>query len=200
MAGCAAHMVGANIANAIEVLRELRRDMDERYLWLLANRYRKLPPGSELPLEVVVIDELAFYCTDREFVALLRDLVARGRKAGIIVLAATQKPGGDVIPTSLRDLFSIRWAFRCSTPDASDTILGRGWATQGYSAHRIDPAYRGVGFLLADGGRPVRLRTFYLGDDDLAHIAARAEHLRKPTGEPPTTFDDGEPRRLPITE
>jgi hypothetical protein len=200
LAGCAAHMVGASIADAIEVLGELRGDMDERYLWLLANRYRKLPPGSELPLEVVVIDELAFYCTDREFVVLLRDLVARGRKAGIIVLAATQKPGGDVIPTSLRDLFSIRWAFRCSTPDASDTILGRGWATQGFSAHRIDPAYRGIGFLLADGGRPVRLRAFYLGDGDLARIAARAEHLRKPTGEPSASFDDGEPRRLPVTE
>jgi DNA segregation ATPase FtsK/SpoIIIE, S-DNA-T family len=148
----------------------------------------------------VVIDELAFYCTDREFVAKLRDLVSRGRKAGIIVLAATQKPAGDVLPTSLRDLFQVRWAFRCSTPDASDTILGRGWASQGYTAHHIDPAYRGIGYLLAEGGRPVRLRTFYLGDDDLATVARRAEQARKPDGQTARQQDGEAPRQLPISE
>jgi hypothetical protein len=200
LAGCAAHMVGPNLADANQVLDELLRDMDERYLWLLANRYRKLPHDSGPPLEVVVIDELAFYCTDREFVAKLRDLVSRGRKAGIIVLAATQKPAGDMLPTSLRDLFQVRWAFRCSTPDASDTILGRGWASQGYTAHHIDPAYRGIGFLLAEGGRPVRLRTFYLGDDDLATVARRAEQLRKSGGHTTRPQGGDQPPRLPITE
>jgi S-DNA-T family DNA segregation ATPase FtsK/SpoIIIE len=112
-------------------------------------------------------------------------------------LAATQKPAGDVLPTSLRDLFSIRCAFRCSTPDASDTVLGRGWASQGYTAHHIDPAYRGIGYLLADGGRPVRLRTFYLGDDDLAAAARRAEQLRKPDGQADRRQDRDGPRRLP---
>jgi len=63
-------------------------------------------------------DELAHYLlvSDRkvrtEFAELLLDLVARGRAAGLIVLAATQKPAHDVIPTALRDLFGIRWALR----------------------------------------------------------------------------------------
>jgi DNA segregation ATPase FtsK/SpoIIIE, S-DNA-T family len=57
-----------------------------------------------------------------------------------------------VVPTYLRDLFGFRWALRCSTPDASDTILGRGWASQGYSAAQIDPTARGVGLLLQEGG------------------------------------------------
>ena len=35
----------------------------------------------------------------REFAELLRDLVARGRAAGVIVCAATQKPASDVVPT-----------------------------------------------------------------------------------------------------
>jgi hypothetical protein len=63
-------------------------------------------------------------------------------------------------------------------PDASDTILGRGWASQGYSAASIDPAARGVGFLLQEGGVPVRLRACYLDDLDLAELARRAEALR----------------------
>ncbi len=67
----------------------------------------------------------------------MRDLVARGRAAGIIVVAATQKPSADVIPTSLRDLFGFRCALRCNTPQASDTILGQGWASLGFDAAKV---------------------------------------------------------------
>jgi hypothetical protein len=58
------------------------------------------------------------------------------------------------------------------------TILGGGWASAGFSASSIDAAHRGVGFLLHEGGQPVRLRTFYLADDDLGRLARRAEELR----------------------
>jgi DNA segregation ATPase FtsK/SpoIIIE, S-DNA-T family len=140
--------------------------------------------GDGLALHVVVIDELAHYLTasDRkersEFADLLRDLVSRGRAAGIIVLAATQKPSADVVPTSIRDLFGFRWAMRCSTPQASDTILGSGWASAGYSAADIDPATRGVGYLLHEGGIPQRIRSYYLDDSDLASLSKRAEQVR----------------------
>ena len=95
---------------------------------------------------LVVFDELAYFSAtvgeakqQKEFVALVRDLVARGRAAGIIVVAATQRPSADIIPTSLRDLFGYRWAFRCTTDASSDVILGHGWANQGYTAADIDP-------------------------------------------------------------
>ncbi len=96
------------------------------------------------------------------------------------MLGATQKPSHDIIPTSLRDLFGFRWALRCSTPQASDTVLGQGWASQEFSAATIDSGARGVGFLLHEGGVPVRLRSYCLSDDDLATLAQRAEHLRSP--------------------
>ncbi|MGH2827710.1 MAG: FtsK/SpoIIIE domain-containing protein, partial [Actinomycetota bacterium] len=75
-------------------------------------------------------------------------------------------------------LFGFRWALRCSTPQASDTVLGQGWASQGYSAATIDSAARGVGFLLHEGGLPIRMRSFHLTDNDLDELAARAEALR----------------------
>ena len=135
----------------------------------------------------MVVEELAFYTNgpDRKasaaFSVLLRDFVARGRAAGMVTVATTQKPSADVVPTYLRDLFGFRWALRCSTPDASDTILGRGWASQGYSAAQIDPSARGVGLLLQEGGVPVRLRACYLDDLALAELARRAEGLRDTT-------------------
>jgi FtsK/SpoIIIE family len=182
--GCAARLVGPNVEEAIEVLKGLVAEVDDRYLHLLANRARKVTEGDGLPLHLVAVEELAFYTNgpDRKaaqaFSTLLRDFVARGRAAGMVTVATTQKPSADVVPTFLRDLFGFRWALRCSTPDASDTILGRGWASQGYSAAQVDPAMRGVGLLLQEGGVPVRLRACFLDDLELAELARRAEQAR----------------------
>lgn len=100
----------------------------------------------------------------------------------MIVVAATQKPSHDVVPTTIRDLFSYRLAMRCTTNEASETILGSGWATQGWSAATIDPAARGVGLLLHEGGTPLRMRVCWLDDDTLATIAARAAAVRQHHG------------------
>jgi FtsK/SpoIIIE family len=189
---CAARTVGPDMGQAIEVLTELGIEMDARYGVLLGEGRRKIAPGDGMRLIVVAVNELAFYTAtgDRkqrtEFADRLRDLVARGRAAGIIVLAATQRPSSDVVPTSLRDLFGFRWALRCSTPDASDTILGRGCATAGVSATDIPAEARGVGYLLAEGGQPVRCKAYYLDDDTIHAIAARGAVLRgrRPQGVP----------------
>jgi S-DNA-T family DNA segregation ATPase FtsK/SpoIIIE len=96
----------------------------------------------------------------------------------VIVVAATQKPASDVVPSALRDLFGFRLALRCNTPQASDTILGQGWATAGHSAASIAPGQRGVGLLLAEDGLPVRMRGFYLTDAQTTAIAEHATALR----------------------
>jgi hypothetical protein len=176
----AERLVGPDGEQAIAVLRELQAVMEDRYRELLARGLRKVRREDGLPLHLVVCDELAFYLTlpDRqqrqEFAELLRDLVARGRAAGIIVVAATQKPGADVVPTALRDLFGYRLALRCNTPQASDTILGQGWASAGVDASTIPGGQRGVGYLLAEGERPEHIKGFYLSDDDVRAIAERA--------------------------
>ena len=174
------HFVGTDVDQGIEVLEHLRSAMEVRYELLLESGARKLSKDSDFGLHVVVIDELALYLRggtksqrDR-FAELLRDLIARGRAAGIIVVAATQKPSHDVVPTSIRDLFSYRLAMRCSSSDASDTILGQGWASRDYSAASIAPANRGVGYLLAEGGVPVLIKTPHLSDAEIAVVARRA--------------------------
>lgn len=93
-------------------------ETDARYAVLLHERRRKVSPTDGLPLRLVVIDELAFYLSIGErkeiaaFATGLRDLVSRGRAAGIIVVAATQEPAHDIVPTGVRDLFAFRWALR----------------------------------------------------------------------------------------
>jgi hypothetical protein len=176
----AERLVGPDGEEAIAVLREVQAVMEDRYRELLARGLRKVRREDGLPLHLVVCDELAFYLTlpekaqRQEFAELLRDLVARGRAAGIIVVAATQKPGADVVPSALRDLFGFRLALRCNTPQASDTILGQGWASAGADASLIPGGQRGVGWLLAEEERPERIKGFYLSDEDAGEIVERA--------------------------
>jgi hypothetical protein len=180
----AERLVGPDGEQANGVLRDVQAVMEDRYRELLARGLRKVRRDDALPLHLVVCDELAFYLTlpDRkqrqEFAELLRDLVARGRAAGVIVVAATQKPGADVVPTSLRDLFGFRLALRCNTPQASDTILGQGWATAGADASTIPGGQRGVGYLLAEGERPQRIKGYHLTDPEIGGIVERAAARR----------------------
>ena len=88
----AERVVGPDGGQAISMLRELQGEMEDRYRELLARGLRKVRREDGLPLHLVVCDELAFYLTlpekreRQEFAELLRDLVARGRAAGIIVV------------------------------------------------------------------------------------------------------------------
>jgi DNA segregation ATPase FtsK/SpoIIIE, S-DNA-T family len=182
---CADTFVGPSIDQAIEVLRDLQGEMDTRYERLLAQGRRKIGRADAVPVILAVFDEVAYFSAtvgepkaQKEFTALLRDLVARGRAAGLIVIAATQRPSADIIPTSLRDLFGYRWAFRCSTEASSDVILGHGWAQRGYCATDVDPRARGVGWLIAEGGIPRRVKSAFLSDTDAADIASYAARLR----------------------
>jgi S-DNA-T family DNA segregation ATPase FtsK/SpoIIIE len=171
------------MAVAVSTLEALCAEMDRRYGEVRRLGLRKVTPDVAA-LHVVVIDELAFYlragskAERNAFHNALHNLVSRGRAAGMVVAAATQKPGSDIVPTWIRDLFSFRLAFRCTTPEASDTVLGQGWASRGYSAATITGATRGVGFLLAEGALPVKLRCFYLTDAEVRAICAGAAMRR----------------------
>ena len=94
-------------------------------------------------------------------------------------MEATQRPSADIIPTSLRDLFGYRWAFRCSTEASSDTILGHGWASKGYTAEDIDSQARGVSWLRAEDGLPRKVEAAYLSDDQIITLAAQAAAPRR---------------------
>lgn len=177
--------VGPDITEAIRRLEQLQSEMDRRYDELDRVRRRKITQDDPVDVVMAVIDEIALFSAtigseddQKKFVRLLRDLVARGRAAGIIVVAATQRPSADIVPTSLRDIFAYRCAFRCTTEASSDTILGRGWAQQGYSATAIAPENQGVGLLLAEGGLPRRMKYSYFSDPQLYELVDFAQDIR----------------------
>jgi S-DNA-T family DNA segregation ATPase FtsK/SpoIIIE len=178
--------VGPDLRHAILTLKRLQRVMDNRYAWLRARRRRKIEPGDGLSVITSIFDEIALYAsvlgTEQDqhlFVALLRDLVARGRAAAMPVIAATQRPSVDIIPKSLRDLFGYRAAFRCTSTGSSDIILGDGWSAAGFSAADISPLNQGEAFLIAEGGTPERIKVAYLTDADIIALADYAAWTRR---------------------
>jgi S-DNA-T family DNA segregation ATPase FtsK/SpoIIIE len=182
----AKEFVANDMHKALRVLRSLQAEMDRRYLHLAQTGRKKVTNKDGFRATLLAIDELAFFTVtvgtkeqQDEFKTLVRDLVARGRAAGIIVVAATQRPSADIVPTSLRDLFSYRLAFRCTTESSSDIILGTGWAKEGYSAKDISPDTIGIGLLLAEGGIPRRIKTAFLTDLHVTKLVRRAVHLRR---------------------
>jgi DNA segregation ATPase FtsK/SpoIIIE, S-DNA-T family len=177
--------IGPSLKDATDAFTDFQQIMNRRYHKLLATGRRKITRHDGEPVYLVVIDEYAYYSAtigkkgEREdFAALARDLVARGRAAGVIIILATQRPSHQVIDPSMRDLFSYRWAFRCTTDSSSDVVLGQGWAAEGYTAADIDPLARGVGWLLSETGVPRRIKAAYLTDDDIKYLAAYAARLR----------------------
>ena len=181
--------VGPDIAHAIITLLRLQKVMDNRYAWLRAHRRRKIEPADGINVITIIFDEIAVYATvlgteqeQRQFVSLLRDLVARGRAAAmpvIAVIAATQRPSVDIIPKSLRDLFGYRAAFRCTSNGSSDIILGDGWSSAGITATAINPQNPGEAFLIAEGGTPQRIKAAWMSDADIIALADHATRARR---------------------
>lgn len=183
---CADAFVGPDLPGAIKLLTRLQTMMDNRYDYLEECERRKIIAGDVFLPYVVAIDEIAYFSAtvgkkqDRDdFSTLLRDLVARGRAVGIIVVAATQRPSSDIIPTSLRDLFAWRFAGRCTNDSSSDIVLGHGWANKGWSANTISPNNPGAGLLIAENGSPQLIKVAYLDDATCAAIARYAATVRE---------------------
>lgn len=183
--------------DAIDVVRLWRDEIDRR-LDLLTSLpgiplalTRDISAAHNLPVWLLVIDELAYHMSvagtkaqQTEFYTILRDGVARGRAAGAGAIVATQRPTGDLIPTSLRDLFDIRVAYRTMTRTSSDVILGDDWSKQGYSATDIDIQARGVCWLFAEGNAPVRTKSAWISPETRADLSVTTVRFRPTAGRP----------------
>ncbi|MBR8745308.1 FtsK/SpoIIIE domain-containing protein [Nocardiopsis sp. MG754419] len=191
----------------MQMIGALQDEMARRYTKLRKTGHRKVTRevARKLDMHPILfhIDEIQKFALGdgdtkkgKAFITGVADIVGRGRAAGIVTGAVTQRPAADVVPTRLRDILSIRWALRCTTAEASDTILGSGRASLGYSAAMFTAEQRGAGFLLSEGAAPIQERTAFMSDDEVAAIARRAYEIRKDAGTLPEGDDRAEIRLL----
>jgi S-DNA-T family DNA segregation ATPase FtsK/SpoIIIE len=132
-------------------------------------------PLEEMPLIVVVIDELAdlMMVVGKKVEELITRLAQKARAAGIHLLLATQRPSVDVITGLIKANIPTRIAFQVSSRVDSRTILDQMGAE----------ALLGQGdmlYLPPGTGYPQRVHGAFVSDEEVHRVV---EHLRK-NGEP----------------
>ena len=111
--------------------------------------------------------------------SLIDWIVALGRAAGVKLIAATQYPTAEVIDSSIRTQFGVRFMLRVISREQVAVILG-----QGNEAHiqpdSIPVAERGGFWCVGNPGdhRPTRGRAFWFNDPTLTHRFTTTAHLR----------------------
>lgn len=183
--------LGVEMSDIDAILAAVVAEMQRRYRVMEGRGIKKFIPCADTPLIVVSIDELAEIVgqggdketkqAEESRSALIRRLMSLGRAAGIVVLLATQKPSSDIVPTALRDMVISRVAFSCATDAQVDTILGAGSCHAGARADRIPRARRGVCYAQTEDSRDaIRMRTFWVPDDQVEQVARDTARLRVP--------------------
>lgn len=134
--------------------------------------YNQRHTDKQIPYLVAFVDEIMMLSMaaketgrskeDRaqsaEFNGLSVRTIAVGRALGVSMIAATQRPSADVIPTSYRDICGMRLAFRCATGDASRAVLG----TRGAELLPREP---GRALLVYGDSQPTEVRTYHADID-----------------------------------
>ncbi|MFI2105473.1 FtsK/SpoIIIE domain-containing protein [Isoptericola sp. NPDC019693] len=166
--------------------QRLRTQMRDRG----ASNFWDLPLVPEHPLIVVVVDEVQTYTDTRgmpkdakalaeRITANLVSCVKKGRSAGVLVIAMTQKPTSDALPTALRDNASVRTAFRVLTREAAVSVLGDAVHASDVSPTDIPRSMPGVAVVVDESGAMVRVRFPYVSEHAAAGIARRTAAMRR---------------------
>ncbi|PNG22354.1 hypothetical protein, partial [Streptomyces cahuitamycinicus] len=175
--------IGRDPVAFLAKLLELQREIDVRYARLVREGRTKAEPGDGWTTIALIVDELAAFIDipDRklrgQIVSVLRDVLSRGPACLVPVILATQKPEDKVVPSQIRDVCGQKIALATTTPEMTDTILGRGWAAKGAAAHLIGESEKGKAFVLEDGSRPRMVQTFPFEPPERREVIAAVGEL-----------------------
>jgi len=132
-------------------------------------------PLEEMPLIVVVVDELAdlMMVTGKKIEELIARIAQKARAAGIHLILATQRPSVDVITGLIKANIPTRIAFQVASKIDSRTILDQMGAE----------ALLGQGDMLympPGSGHPMRVHGAFVSDSEVHHVV---DYLKE-QGEP----------------
>jgi S-DNA-T family DNA segregation ATPase FtsK/SpoIIIE len=140
--------------------------------------------ASELPLIVVVVDEMAdlMLVAGKEIEAAVQRLAQMARAAGIHIITATQRPSVDVITGTIKANFPTRISFQVTSKIDSRTILGEGGAEQLLG--------RGDMLYMAGGGRVTRVHGPFVSDEEVERVVSFLKTRAEPDYIDEITEDD----------
>lgn len=163
-------------AEIVDVLTAVVDSMSDRKA-ALRGLVRKVEPSPEIPLELLIVDELAAvtkYLNDKKAIQqaerLLGILLTQGRALGYVVWAFAQEPTKEIVP--MRSLFPYRIALRLDSSSQVNMVLGESAWELGARAETIPRGLPGVAYVMEDGARePLRARAGYTPDSEIERVA-----------------------------
>jgi S-DNA-T family DNA segregation ATPase FtsK/SpoIIIE len=143
--------------------------------------------ASELPLIVVVVDEMAdlMLVAGKDIEAAIQRLAQMARAAGIHLIMATQRPSVDVITGTIKANFPTRISFQVTSKIDSRTILGEAGAEQLLG--------RGDMLYMAGGGRITRVHGPFVSDEEVERVVSFWKTRGEPDYIDEITEDDDAP-------
>ena len=179
------------LQSAVEDMRERLQTMPEKLgiadFWNASVERRR---AAGLKHKIIVIDECQNFFEKRtnkeenaliqEIVRLATSIVKKGRSAGITLIATTQKPTSESLPTGLRDNCKLKICFRVTTKEAQKAALGDTSGDDRIDALSIRNA--GGAIILADTGDTSRVRFFYMNPDTQKMLIDKEVAKRKTAG------------------
>ena len=176
------------LLTAVEDMRERVQTNPEKLgvanFWSASIEQRR---AAGLKHKIIVIDECQNFFEKRtnkeenaliqEIVRLATALVKKGRSGGITLIATTQKPTSESLPTGLRDNCALKICFRVTTKEAQKAALGDVDLDDSNNALSINKA--GGAVLLSENGNASRVRFFYMAPSDQERLINNEAAKRK---------------------
>lgn len=152
--------------SAVVALDYVMYQVGDRYARLKRQGAHNIREMKDMRYLVVVIDELAdLFQTSKQAKEIVLQIVQKSRAAGIHVIAATQRPSVDIISGVIKTNFPARVAFKVSSHQDSQTIIG------GVGAEKLlgqgDMLYR------KSAGSCERVQCGFVTDNDIVRILGR---------------------------
>lgn len=160
--------------DALKMLNEVCRIMDERYLKLKDMNVRNIKEynavaDETLPYYVVVIDEYGDLIMQSDGLAMEKAICRIAQKAravGIHMIISTQRPSTDIVTGRIKANFPTRIAFRTVTGTDSRVILDR------IGAEKLT----GKGdMLFYNGGDTIRCQCAYVSTEEVLAMCSEIE-------------------------
>lgn len=198
---CARAVRGAGpeqVKEAIETLEDLVRTMSQRYLDLedasaTGSVTRELAALKRFRPIACLMDELQALLMAADgkqrtkLAQLMTQITNMGRQSAIYVIALTQRPSAQSVPSDFRGSVGQRIAVRCADPDSSNIVLGEGAASSGSDASLLPEVVEGQkepaqAIVRRGAGADQHVMVDWISLEDFARICARGVELRNEAG------------------
>jgi len=162
----------------VELLEKAVSELMDRNA-AIQGKARKIRPSSEMPLNVIIIDELAYVSamiSDKKLLAraetAIKTILVLGRATGYVLVGCSQDPRKETL--GFRDYFPTKVGLAMEA-EMVDLVFGKGAHEAGANCEQIPLKEAGAGCAYVKeemSNKPVLVRAAWCSDDDIKGMLA----------------------------